>query len=380
MRLTQGARLVAQRLGQNLREEIYIRTRFDRTRPVAIQGIVTERCNYRCQYCNFWRQDQYPAEMSTEQWQRALTSLREFIGRYMIQFSGGEPFLHKGFVDIAAHCHAEGILWGVITNGSALTEGIAERIAAAAPLNIDISVDGATPQVHDLARGVPGSLARIGEGIGRLRRARDAAKQHFAIRIKPTVHRGNYTTLPDIVRWAIDVGATTIDFAPVRPWTKEVDTLLWLDRDEHLARLMAVVDELEAMRKAGAPIETSVDRMRLWPNHFRHEVVLPELAPCRVGMRDFHIMPDGNVRTCWFYPTIGNLVTHSAREVWHGEFARAQRNTMLTCASFGSPKCASSCLAHRPLLRDIQRGFMMALRKPAKVLARAKAARRSDGV
>lgn len=374
MRLSQGARIVARRVGQSLREELYIRSGVDRTRPLAIRGVLTERCNYRCAYCAFWRQESYPEEMSVAQWQAALTSLRSFVGRYVIQFSGGEPFLHAGFLTIAAHCRAHGIQWGVITNGSALTESIAERVVAAGPLNVDISVDGDSAEVHDRVRGVAGSLARIRAGIERLRRAREAAGERFAIRIKPTVHRLNFATLPAIVRWAVDVGATSVDFAPVRPWAAEVTASLWLDDEAERQRVLAVVEELEVMRRAGAPIETSPDRMRQWAAHFRREPVQPELSPCRVGMRDYHILPDGDVRTCWFYPPIGNVKTQSARAIWLGAAARAQRRTMLACPRFGSTDCASSCLAHRSLRQDIRRGLLLALGKKANVPARASSA------
>ena len=37
-------------------EEIYSRTGRDVTVPVSIYGEVIERCNYKCRYCEYWRQ------------------------------------------------------------------------------------------------------------------------------------------------------------------------------------------------------------------------------------------------------------------------------------------------------------------------------------
>ena len=112
-------------------------------------------------------------------------------------------------------CAATGIRWSVTTNGSALSAKNARRLADARPLAVNISVDGATEAVHDHSRGIAGSLQAITRGIETLRTARSGCGASFAIRIKPTVHRGNFREMPVLVRWAEEVGATSIDFSPV---------------------------------------------------------------------------------------------------------------------------------------------------------------------
>lgn len=359
MRVADLARLGTRRLLHAAAEQVYLKLGIDRTRPVAIRGMVNERCNYKCSYCDFWRLPAYRSEMTLADWQAALTGLRSWLGPYTIQFSGGEPFLWKPFLDLVAWGDARQIRWGVITNGSALTPGVVDRLIAASPLNVDVSVDGPDAATHDTVRGVPGSLERIAAGLTRLRVARDAAGARFPIRVKPTVHRANLRRLDALVTWARDIGATSIDFSPVRPWTQEVERDLWVTTREDFAALAAMVDRLVELRAAGAPIETEPARLRAWPAHFRREAVQPTLVPCRVGLRDFHVLPDGEVRMCWHYPAIGNIRTTSARDLWYGEAARRQRATMMRCAKFGSVDCASSCLAHRSLGDDVRRGWML---------------------
>ena len=200
-----------------------------------MRGQINERCNYKCGYCKFWRLPKYQNEMTIDEWKAGLRSLREFIGRYIIQFDGGEPFLKKGFVDLLQFCSDEGIGTGVITNGSCFTRRTAERVVASQPCNIDISVDSADSGVHDAARGMPGSLQHIEIGIARLREVQARQGIKFPIRIKPTVHALNCETLPDLVEWTQRVGATSIDFQPVRrawvPSPPEIDTELWIRAD-----------------------------------------------------------------------------------------------------------------------------------------------------
>ncbi len=365
MRIVDLARIGARRLRYEAAEQLYLKLGVDRTRPVAIRGMVNERCNYKCSYCAFWRLPAYRNEMTLADWQRGLAGLRAWLGPFTIQFSGGEPFLWKPFLELVAWCHEQGIRWGVITNGSALTPGVVQRLVAARPLNVDVSVDGPDADSHDTVRGVAGSLARIGAGLTRLRTARDAACARFAIRIKPTVHRHNLRHLDALVAWTQEVGATSIDFSPVRPWTTEVDRDLWIESEADSAALAAMVETLIALRLGGAPIETETARLRAMPAHFRREVVTPRLAPCRVGLRDFHILPDGEVRMCWHYPAIGDIRMSSARDLWYGDVATRQRSAMMSCAKFGSVECAASCLAHRSFGEDLRRGMLLLRRARA---------------
>lgn len=344
----------SQRVLGAAKEFVYLQTGLDRTTPVAIRGILTERCNYRCQSCGCWRKDDHGIELTPEQWQGALASLRAFIGGYCIQFSGGEPFVYRGLLGILQWCAANGVRWGMITNGSAITADNARQLIAADPQNIDVSVDGATSAVHDLSRGVAGSLERIERSVVHLLAAKAAAGHHCAIRIKTTVHRGNIGQLMQIVDWAKRVGASSVDFSPVRPWTPEVESVLW-PRPCDFDLLSRSVEQLVAAKRQGAPIETEEHRMRSWADHFRRLGVKPGLAPCRVGLRDYCMLPNGDVRMCWDYPVIGSVLHDEAREIWLGKTAQEQRRAMLTCEKFGTAACATSCLDHRTLSQDIKR-------------------------
>ena len=232
MRLGKLARFGLRRLRQEAREALCLRGGPDRTRPLQIRATVNERCNFRCRYCEFWRMERYAPEIEVDQWCEALVSLREFVGRYSIQFSGGEPFLKRGFYDLLEWCGSHGVDWGVITNGSTLTPVNARRIAAARPLNVDISVDAADASVHDAVRGVQGSREQLAVGIGHLIAARTELGLDFVVRIKTTVHRLNVWQLPEIVDWAVAVGADLVDFSPVAPWSPEVETQLWVEEDD----------------------------------------------------------------------------------------------------------------------------------------------------
>ncbi|MGF1482391.1 MAG: radical SAM/SPASM domain-containing protein [Cyanophyceae cyanobacterium] len=342
----------------SLVESLYLKSGYDLTKPLSIRATINEQCNYKCRYCDFWRLENRQEEMTILEWQAALLSLKEFIGSYVIQFAGGEPFIKPGFVDLLSFCHSHGIDWGVITNGSAFSRQTVAKVVAAHPVNVSISVDSERAEIHDYVRGVPGSFSRIARGIGFLREERKRLGLNFPIRIKPTIHKHNFRYLPELVEWTQCIGATTIDFAPVRPWTSEVKTELWLNDEAEQETFKQIIDTLIDMKRKGAPIETSEAKLRSFLDHFLGNQVYHGASPCRVGMRDYHIQPNGDVICCWFYPAIGNAKENSAREIWQSSRARQLRAQMVACTKFGSLDCANSCLAHKTLGQKVQLGLL----------------------
>ena len=75
------------------------------------------------------------------------------------------------------------------------------------------------------------------------------------------------------------------------------------------------------------------------------------------------MIANGDVRSCWEYPVIGNVTRQSAREIWTSATAREQRAQTLACSLLGSPKCASSCLSHRTIAQDWQRVVVLRPRR-----------------
>src|SRR5262245_64167663 len=130
--------------------------------------------------------------MTIEEWQRALESIKEFVGAFSINFSGGEPFIKPGFIDLLGWCNTNGISAGVTTNGSALTRRNAAAVVAANPFNLNISVDAPNAEVHDYLRGCSGLFDRLSNGIRYLLAERDRQGKKFPINVKPTANAKNF--------------------------------------------------------------------------------------------------------------------------------------------------------------------------------------------
>jgi MoaA/NifB/PqqE/SkfB family radical SAM enzyme len=354
-------------------EELYLRTGHDATIPVSIYGEVIERCNYKCGYCDYWRRPNYREEMSIDEWKKALTDLRDFIGHFHIEFSGGEPYIKKGFVDLITFCGEQGLKWGVTTNGGAFrNEKVVDWTVAAKPFNINISIDSLNADTHDHARGIDGSLGDIIAGIEALTRAKARHGVDFPIIVKSVVHKLNFRQLPDMVDWIRGIGATAINFQPVEQYTDGAKDEFWIG-PEDLGELITVRDRLLDMKRHGAPILNTELLLSLWPNHFRREKAPREAMPCRIGMRNYFIRSDGRVEVCWNFPPIGNVRTQTAREIWYGKEGSERRKETVACETL----CLFTCLSQKNLGDKVKMGMKL-LGQPKATAAVAAPTTRAD--
>ncbi len=132
---------------------------------------ITARCNLACVHCYLGPQGRDRIhgreELSTR---RIMSVIDEFTGAgclYLL-LTGGEPFSRKDFPEIYTHAKTNGLLVSVFTNGTMITESIAELFADLPPQAVEISLYGATSGTYEKITGVKGSFAKCLSGIERL--------------------------------------------------------------------------------------------------------------------------------------------------------------------------------------------------------------------
>ena len=138
-------------------------------------------CNLRCDYCCVRSSPTAPQrELGLGRVQRIAREAAE-LGVKEIFVTGGEPFLLEDIGEILVSCAAAAPTT-VLTNGMLFTGRRLERLRALPRdrIVLQISLDSATPDLHDLHRG-PGTWARTREGIQRAR------SLGFRVRLAATV-------------------------------------------------------------------------------------------------------------------------------------------------------------------------------------------------
>ncbi len=138
-------------------------------------------CNLHCDYCCVRSSPSAPRrELGLGRVQRIAREAAE-LGVKEIFLTGGEPFLLEDIGEILLSCAAASPTT-VLTNGMLFMGRRAESLRALPRdrIVLQISLDSATPELHDLHRG-PGTWARTREGIQRAR------AQGFRVRLAATV-------------------------------------------------------------------------------------------------------------------------------------------------------------------------------------------------
>ncbi len=130
--------------------------------PFTVLWELTHRCNLDCVMC--YNVPQRTPELTTAECRDILAQLAA-AGALRLTLTGGEILARRDFFAIAARARALGFALDLKTNGTLITPEIADRLAALAPVQVDISLLGATAATFDAVAGRRGTLARVLQGV-----------------------------------------------------------------------------------------------------------------------------------------------------------------------------------------------------------------------
>ena len=272
---------------------------------------LTERCNSRCVACDYWRNGK--RDVSVEAVERLLPDLAR-LGTGTVMISGGEPLLHRYWVEIATLLRDAGLRLWLVTSGLALRKH-AVRVARLFGA-VTVSLDGTGSQMYAATRGVD-AFDVVCAGI----RALADAGVRPSVRV--TVQRANYAALADFVGVAKQLGARSVSFLAAdlgnvhafgRRTGFQADVAL---RPEDLPSFAATLGALERDREdefRSGFIEESPRRMRRLLEYYRAVCGLGPFPTLRCNAPEFSavLAVDGRVSPCFFIagpPSPGNATS-----------------------------------------------------------------------
>jgi len=136
--------------------------------PLQVSIEVTRRCPLECLHCynNLPMNDMEARrrELTKEEHFRVLDELVE-MGCFWILYTGGEIFARKDFLEIYTYAKKKGFLITLFTNGTIITEQIADYLAEWPPFAIEITLYGRTRETYEALTMIPGSYDRCLRGI-----------------------------------------------------------------------------------------------------------------------------------------------------------------------------------------------------------------------
>ncbi len=173
-------------------------------KPRLIFWEVTKGCNLRCIHCRATATElASPTDLPTE---KALDIIRQ-IAAYanpILVLSGGEPLYRTDIFQLARYGTDLGLRVALATNGTLVTKEIARKIVDAGVKRVSISLDGATSEIHDSFRGIPGAFDAAIYGF------RNLKELGMPVQINMTIARHNAKQLPDVLQMVRNLGADAL--------------------------------------------------------------------------------------------------------------------------------------------------------------------------
>ena len=286
--------------------------------PVLVNLEITKRCNLQCIHCDIRKtpktySDIINKEFSTIEIKELVDSLKS-LGTSYISISGGEPFLRKDIFEVIEYIKKIGLGLHISSNGTLITNEVAKRINDLGLDAISISLDAATPEIHDRIRGVEGAFDKAVTAIRNV----VEYKKHTQVGISPIITNLNLDELPKIVDFAKDLGVDAIRFQPwhISLGHKETEKMLDI-RGSRLEDLDKVIGEIiEKTKRHGIYTNTSV-YLRGVRKCF--EDMKGINIECFAGSFTCNISWMGDVVPCAFIPAIGNVREEPCEKIWNSQ-------------------------------------------------------------
>jgi radical SAM protein with 4Fe4S-binding SPASM domain len=280
--------------------------------PIAISIEPTTSCNLRCPECpSGLRSFTRPTGMlQPELFRKVIDELKGDLA-YLIFYFQGEPYLNPDFLDLVRYASSNGIYTATSTNAHYLNDSNARRTIESGLDRLIISIDGTTQEVYEQYR-VGGNLDKVLEGTRNVIRWKKELKSktpHTIFQylvVKPNEHQ-----LAEVKKLADELGVDEVAFKTAQIYDYEAGSELIPDTDKY-SRYRRTSDG-------------------------RYEIKNQLLNHCWKLWHSCVITWDGKVIPCCFdkdaHYVMGDLSTHSFREIWTNKKYGAFRESVLRSRS-----------------------------------------------
>jgi radical SAM protein with 4Fe4S-binding SPASM domain len=303
---------------------------------------VTNRCPLECKHCyNNLPMSDFVArarELSLDDYKRLLDELAD-LGCLWLLFSGGEIFARRDFLDIYAYAKRKGFLITLFTNGTLITERIADFLADLRPFTIEITLYGGTKETYENLTGIPGSYDRCMRGIDLL------LERKLPLKLKTVALSINKHEIPLMRQMAEDRGCEFMFDAMINP------------------RIDCSASPLAVRLKPSEIVELDLDnpeRVSEWRRLARDHAPAPyvegesrQIYQCGGGINSFAIDPYGDLSICVLsHVDKYNVRDGSFREGWE-QYLLAVRTREISrptkCTGCGIKSMCGMCAANGEL-------------------------------
>jgi len=302
--------------------------------PFSLYVEPTLRCNLNCLMCDTTLRSRTRDQMTLARFQGVIDQF-PYLQRLAIQ-GVGEPLLNPDFFDMIGYAKSKQVFVYFNTNACLLNERNLERLLAAGPDEVRVSLDGADRKTYERLR--PGSSFEL--VTGNLKRLASRAPGRLTVAIWFLATRENLDEMPLMPGLARRLGVRHLYVQSLHSWGNEemVGKLiepLGLQRGE-------MRDVIESTRREAAAKGV---RLQLASDFFGGEVK----RGCQFPWFLPYVTVEGFVTPCCMQgcnPEVihfGNLFEKDFREIWNNE---AYQRFRAALKSESPPRICRGCPAY----------------------------------
>lgn len=274
---------------------------------------VTQRCNAACDHCGSRCSIDSPEVLTKEEILKVFRDIRDQIGTdVMLNITGGEPLIRRDLFEIMTEASRMGFDWGMVSNGTLITDKVIEQMKRSGMRTITVSIDG-VGETHEKLRHLPGSYRRI---LGNLQKLKDADFLD-CLQVTFTSNKQNVRELPQLYADLEAIGIDSIRTSCIDPIGRAEDhPELILDREDY-EFLFSFINRVN-----GTPGKMPIE----WGCcHYLGDRLPGRQFFCFAGIYSASILYNGDIFVCPNVPRRpeliqGNIRTDSFPEVWKKGF------------------------------------------------------------
>lgn len=280
--------------------------------PLWLLAELTYDCPLHCPYCsNPTALGDIEKELSTQQWFQVFSQARE-MGAVQLGFSGGEPLLRKDLEQLVKYARGLGFYTNLITSGIGLTEKRIANLKTAGLDHIQISFQGADPEVNDAIAGRGNAYQH------KFAMAKSVKAQGYPMVLNFVISKQNISQVTDIMRLSCELEADYVELATAQyyGWAYTNRDHL-LPSQQQLITAERLVNEFREQQQGQGPQFIFVT-----PDYFE---VRPKACMNGWATTFLTVTPDGSALPCHsakMLPlTFPNVKDKSIRDIWLQDFS-----------------------------------------------------------
>jgi pyrroloquinoline quinone biosynthesis protein E len=268
--------------------------------PAGLLAELTHRCPLQCPYCsNPLDMERVNTELTAVEWGETFRQAAS-IGALQLHLSGGEPTLRRDLEEILAHAVDAGLYTNLVTSAVLLTRERLERLAEIGLDHVQVSVQDVVPESADRISNFEGGVAKKREV------ARWTRELGLGLTINAPMHRQNLVHLPQVIDFAVEVGAQRIEVAHIQYYAwAELNRAALIPTRENFLATVGIVEEAKKRLRGVLNFDFVIHD---------HYASRPKACTGGWGRSIVVVTPSGKALPCHAAQTIPGLSFDNVRE------------------------------------------------------------------